>query len=251
MCSTCFRFCFTLLLLGIGNIAFAEETITKPVEAGKNGLEGESFKWYDAEKDDLRPLNVQPPRANNNNFNTNTGPTTNYSGQNMSLPGMEVILYLFLAIVIGVAVYLLILAYLRRENSKSTDNEEAEEALSPIDRLEELPLAVDRNVGDLLSAARQAFEQGNYGKAIIYLYSHQLVTLDRHQLIHLTKGKTNRQYLRELARSGRRRLPELLEKSLVTFEEVFFGHHPIERARLETCLNDWPEFERLLREGAV
>ena len=37
---------------------------------------------------------------------------------------------------------------------------------------------------------------------MIYLFSHQLVQLDRHQIIRLAKGKTNRQYLREVGPGG-------------------------------------------------
>ena len=46
-----------------------------------------------------------------------------------------------------------------------------------------------------------ATRPGDYGMAIIYAYAYQLVELDQHHAIQLRKGKTNRQYLRELRRS--------------------------------------------------
>ena len=51
---------------------------------------------------------------------------------------------------------------------------------------------------DLLAEARRHYQAGNYGAAIVYLFSFQLVQLDRRQIIQLAKGKTNRQYLREV-----------------------------------------------------
>ena len=61
---------------------------------------------------------------------------------------------------------------------------------------------------------------GNYGEAIIYLFSYQLVRLDRSQLIRLAKGKTNRQYLGELQSASP--LKRMLAQSMSSFEDVFF-----------------------------
>ena len=61
---------------------------------------------------------------------------------------------------------------------------------------------------DLLAEARRHYQAGNYGAAIVYLFSFQLVQLDQRQIIRLAKGKTNRQYLREVGprdRCGPRR----------------------------------------------
>ena len=68
--------------------------------------------------------------------------------------------------------------------------------------------------------------------------------------MRLTKGKTNRQYLRELTRSAPPELTAILEHSLVTFEEVFFGNHALERAQFESCWQHVTEFERRLQEVA-
>ena len=67
--------------------------------------------------------------------------------------------------------------------------------------------------------------------------------------IRLTRGKTNRQYLREIRR--RPRLVELLEMTMIAFEDVFFGHHALGRARFESCYHRLDEFETQVREAVV
>ena len=116
-------------------------------------------------------------------------------------------------------------------------------------RVEALPTAVARNRDDLLAAARHCYRQGNFREAIIYLFSYQLLQLDRSQLIRLAKGKTNRQYLRELGR--RLVLRSLLEKTMVAFEEVFFGNRSISRARFESVWSALDQFEALVAGGAA
>ena len=111
-------------------------------------------------------------------------------------------------------------------------------------RTEALPADGLRKRGDLLSEAGWHYEQGNWPEAIVYLFSHQLVRLDKSQLIRLAKGKTNRQYLRELGR--RTPLGRLLEQTMVAFEQVFFGHYPIDRARFESVWLKLDEFEALI-----
>ena len=115
------------------------------------------------------------------------------------------------------------------------------------ERIEALPVAVARTNLSLLDQARNFYQAGNYTAAMIYLFSHQLVQLDRHHVIRLAKGKTNRQYLREVGSAEV--LRHLVGQTLVAFEDVFFGHHDIDRGRFESCWSRLPEFESLLARG--
>ena len=81
--------------------------------------------------------------------------------------------------------------------------------------------------------------------AIIYLFSHQLLQLDRRQVIHLTKGKTNRQYLREI---GRPPLRQLLTRPWWPLRTRFRPSR-LDRWRFEGCWSRLPEFESLLAGG--
>ena len=117
------------------------------------------------------------------------------------------------------------------------------------DRIEALPFLRQRAQTDLLGQARLHYEQGNYGEAIIYLFSHELVELDRANLIRLAQGKTNRQYLRE-ARTHEP-LRAILEHTMVTFEGVFFGRQPLDRAGFESCWRQLAEFDALVAQVQV
>lgn len=115
-------------------------------------------------------------------------------------------------------------------------------------RIEALPFPVSRGRLDLLAEARVHYLNGDYGQAIVYLFSYQLLRLDRQQIIRLTKGKTNRQYLREVG--PRRALGRMVEQTMVAFEDVFFGNRSLDRARFESCWSRLDEFESLAAEGA-
>ena len=117
-----------------------------------------------------------------------------------------------------------------------------------ISRIESLPFQLDRKNVSLLDEAERLYREGNYSQAIVYLFSYQLVEMDKLQVIRLTRGKTNRQYLRELR--GRQTLRGLVESSMVAFEHVFFGQHSLPRTAFESCWRRTGEFDRLIREGA-
>jgi hypothetical protein len=107
----------------------------------------------------------------------------------------------------------------------------------------------ERAKGDLLAQARYYYEQGNYAEAIIYLFSYQLVELDKFSVIRLSKGKTNRQYLRETSRAAV--LAGALERTMLAFEGVFFGRRGLDRAAFEACWNSLPQFEQQLRSSTA
>src|SRR5262249_60815638 len=103
--------------------------------------------------------------------------------------------------------------------------------------------------GGLLDEARRKYEAGDYKSAIVYLYSYELLKLDQNQVLRLARGKTNREYLRELV--GRPELKVILAKTLVPFEDVFFGEHELSRERFEACWNAVDRFHRLIEQAAT
>ncbi|MEX0585467.1 MAG: DUF4129 domain-containing protein [Pirellulales bacterium] len=207
-----------------------------PVEAGREGLNrqstGRSFPWYDKEADAPRRVEMR-------------------ASQSFLPPGLGAMIMLLSW---GLAIALVVLiVYLLVKNVVFDQQPASEEAphvggASEIDRIDDLPFPIRRPVGDLLAEARRQYELGNYGEAMVYLYSHLLVTLDRAQLIRLTKGKTNRQYLREIARL--RSLSVILSGAMVAFEDFFFGRHPVDRERFEQSWRRLDEFTRLVERGA-
>jgi hypothetical protein len=110
------------------------------------------------------------------------------------------------------------------------------------DRVDSLPFQLARPQVNLLEEATRLYKDGRFGEAIVYLYSYQLVKLDQHQVIRLTRGKTNREYLWEIRR--RSALRNLLEVTMLAFEDVFFGDLPLDQSRFDSCWDGLEEFHR-------
>jgi hypothetical protein len=107
--------------------------------------------------------------------------------------------------------------------------------------IKQLPFELDENVGDFREQARAAYRSGDFRKSLMLLFSHVLVTLDQKDLVHLKKGKTNRQYLREL--KPHPRLAGYYGDVMVPFEQTFFGDYSVEKSVCEQCWNDLDQFQ--------
>lgn len=240
-------------------------TDEQAVEAGGNALQGPvSFPWYDEKSDGLRPVDVEPPADLKNRQSDWLRKPKKQKVKKKTTSGaaaafgeafwlfLRILGWTVLAIALVALGYALVRAFLLAEGSKASDSEPAAAEADPrsdVDRVESLPFQLKETQGDLLSQARSAYEAGNYAEAIVYLYSYQLVELDKHQLIRLTKGKTNRQYLREVRK--RRDLFGLLQRTMLVFEDVFFGNHSLERKRFETCWGELEAFHHGLEQLAT
>jgi hypothetical protein len=158
----------------------------------------------------------------------------------------KLLAWLVVLVALGLLVWGIAVVLRRREQRSATTSVEQVADDDGLAR-EALPEQLPRNERDLLARVRQLHAAGDYSRAMLYLFTYQLLQLDRHHLVHLSRGKTNRQYLGELRQ--RPPLDRMLERSVVAFEDVFFGHKQLSRARLDDCLNELPHFEQLLREG--
>jgi hypothetical protein len=265
----------------------AAADINPAVQSGHDALsKGERFPWYDSGRDDLRAVPIASDDSSDNSSNDRDSGAGSGSGgggsgsgggsgagsgsgsgggagsdsspsrsspsfnpQIVSAPALTWIAWFGIAAVLLWIVYMIIKAFLDREarDAKSSDVADAEEEEAPV-RLDELPARVAPGKGGLLDEARRQYEAGNYNLAIVYLYSYQLIKLDQNQMLRLTKGKTNRQYLREL--SARPEIYSIVAQTLVPFEDVFFGEHDLTRERFEACWNQVERFNRLVEQAA-
>jgi hypothetical protein len=230
-----------------------EPSDAEAVEAGQRALGGRTyFPFYDAQKDDVRRIEVpaekNPERAKKDwEQKTMTATPARAFGRTSSgLAGIFQVLGLSLLalIIVGLAV-LLIRAFLQGEQVQ-TQGTKVIDTSSDVDRVEDLPFQMKRPTGDFLSEARRLYEAGQYSEAIIYLFSYQLVALDKKHVIHLAKGKTNRQYLRETR--SREPLKQVLQRTMISFEDVFFGHHELSRERFEESWRALDDFHRHLEQ---
>ena len=228
------------------------------VEAGREALDGSvTFPWYDSESDGIRRLDVEPPADFENRWSTwerrikPKRTRTPWSMPDWLWTVLEVLGWTLLVMALVAVGYFLVHAFLVAESGHASGVAEAEGKLGSgdIDRVESLPFQLKAPQTDLLSEARRHYEAGNYKDAIVYLYSYQLVELDKHQLIRLTKGKTNRQYLREVRRRGD--LFGLLRGTMLAFEDVFFGNHPLDRGRFESCWSGLDAFHQGLEQATA
>ena len=211
---------------------------TKAITAGREALNPgwRGYPWYDSSTDDLRRIRVPKTR----NWSS---PSWNLS---FHMDWVTWIIWGFVALAFALLAYLLYQVYRGRwiDLPGSARAVAAHPAANDASRVEALPFQLDPLTVSLLDAARRAYASGDFARAIIYLFSHELVELDRRHLIRLTRGKTNRQYVRELRGQGA--LPGLLSQTMVVFEDVYFGDRALSRERFETCWNRLNEFDALV-----
>ncbi|HJT33860.1 MAG TPA: DUF4129 domain-containing protein, partial [Pirellulales bacterium] len=234
----------TLLAVCMAIAGAAARADESPVDEARQVLGEQKFPWYDAEQDELKPVRVvQPARVNDP-----TPPNWRWNLGGMSL-GQILVWSAIIILLIAIAAAF-IWAYVNRENLSAAE----ETAVAPgraaeSARIDALPFSMRRDRRDLLAEAQRYYEEGNFAEAIIYLFSHQLVEMDKRQVIRLMKGKTNRQYLSDIRRQPR--LQRIIGQTMVAFEDVFFGNHALHRARFESCWRALPEFNQILAERAA
>ncbi|MEE8452543.1 MAG: DUF4129 domain-containing protein, partial [Thermoguttaceae bacterium] len=218
-----------------------------PVEAGREALDHwRRYPWYDSTTDGVRRVEIP------DEWDWSWLPDW---GSSYRLGFVDTLLqwgaWGLLVLMLALAAYFLIKAFRDHYGvlgGTTYKGDGSEPDPSDADRIEALPFPMRAEKLDLLGEARRAVRQGDFRRAIICLYSFQLVQLDRQQRIRLTKGKTNRQYLREVG--PRSPLCRLLEQTMVAFEDVFFGNHTIDRVRFESCWSRLDEFRSLAEQGA-
>jgi Domain of unknown function (DUF4129) len=229
---------------------------TQAVEAGAKVLDSSAdFPWYDAKSDGVQRLDVSPPKDLKNRdskWEFTINPKTNrWSMPDWVWVMLEVLGWTLLTIALIAVGYFLVQTFLSAEAGFANGEAAAEQTIGIGDaqRVENLPFQLEESKTDLIGTARLFYEAGNYRDAIIYLYSYQLVELDKHQMIRLTKGKTNRQYLREVRR--RRELFGALQTTMLAFEDAFFGNHTIDRVRFEACWTGLDLFQQSLEQATA
>lgn len=100
-----------------------------------------------------------------------------------------------------------------------------------------LPFVVPEAGGDPQQAFQAACAAGNWSLAVIWLYAWQLTRLDGRGRLRLAAGKTNRAYLREVAKDAT--IAEALGATVAVFEGSYFGRRPVDRVQIDrlTALN--------------
>jgi hypothetical protein len=256
--TTSFAAALTLLTLALllATPARADEPPPDPaIQAGKDALSGSGrFPWYDRRQDDVRRLTVVPRQSAENRGDKWTDdstptPRTPTTFPRISLLGgmLQWVGLTALVLLLGVIAYLIATAFLKEEVSEDVAVRKVVESRRDADRVEALPFQIRAASGDFLADARRLYEAGRYSEAVIYLFSYELVQLDKHHVIRLAKGKTNRQYIRETR--SRPLVAAILETTMIAFEDAFFGNKSLSRDDFERSWRRLDEFQgELARE---
>lgn len=222
------------------------------VRAAREALrESGRYPWYDADRDRIKrvslPPRPEPPEIAE--WEPKPGrPQSDWSGlwQGGDLLGWSIVGLIFLFLVV-----VLVRTIWRGETAVdggASDSTTPRGTWHDADHVGRLPFPLQRPQTDLLSEVRRCYEAGRYGEAVIFLFSYQLIRLDHNHLIRLAKGKTNRQYLREIGEQ--RNLAPIVRATMIAYEDVFFGRHALERHRFEACWHRLDEFHRGVHQAA-
>src|SRR5262245_28291486 len=245
---------FVLVCSSFADAQNAANSDAKAVQDAKDILSGSGrFPWYDRGQDDVRRLHAVPRDAADSRNRASNWEKTPGTGGGRRMPrfslfgsALQWLGLTLLVVLLGVIAFLIAKTFLREEVSDQAVLRKVIESARDVDRVEALPFHVRKPSGDFLSEARRLYEAGEYSEAIIYLFSYQLVQLDRQHLIRLTKGKTNRQYLRELRQ--RPALRAILDTTVVLFERAFFGRKTLTREQFEEA---WRQLEAFHGEISI
>lgn len=239
---------WTLKLLGLMALAMSSPAAGQddPVKATREIMaDSLDLPWYDEEQDRLQRVDVTPPEDLDNRHSRWQSAPVERSIPEWLWTLLETVGWIILALVLAAVTYWLIRTYWLTDLLGGSDDVTVTRSeVAGANRVEHLPFPLEGTDIDLLAAARRHYEEGNYGQAMIYLYSYLLIELDRSQHIRLARGKTNRQYVRELASWPS--LQKILFPAMIAFEDVFFGHHRLDRNRFEKCWERLEEFQQQL-----
>ncbi|MGL4462520.1 MAG: DUF4129 domain-containing protein [Planctomycetia bacterium] len=210
-----------LTLVGGASAAAWQVKEAAPNDPAGASLRREAFPWYDAAKNAYRPLPPEEAKSNE--------PCCDWMPADFASTIGRFLVY----VLIGVVLAFLIVTLLRSFDFMKGRSTKSMDPPSPVEapRVEALPMRA-RPVDDLLTEAERLYAAGDLAEAVVYLYAHQLMSLDKAGAVRLKPGKTNRDYLRETQRSAAAVAP-ILKTTIRLFEDSFFGGLPVERTAFE------------------
>lgn len=260
---SCVGLCSTILCCALTADASSR---FDPVQSGEEAL-SRGYPWYDARKHDMRPIHVEPSRdsipgrksdwlSSPSNTTATRRPWSRTSSSSGGIFGTvgRVLGWTLLALIFGAVALGLGWALLQRNRRlvrirRSISEETLLGKQADTQQIENLPFPLEPTELDLLAESRRLFESAQFDRAIVYLFSYELVQLDHRQFLRLARGKTNRQYLRELRRH--QPLRSILEHTMVRFEDVFFGGRNLTQSQFSSCWDRLYDFHQQLEQLAI
>jgi hypothetical protein len=224
--------------------------------------------WYDPEQNSLVPIEVktnlpesenrdsrwlpkpEKVRAAKPSTSSSTSSTSGSSGSGVSV--MNVIGWLVL-IIIGFALIFLVLyvfskvepdAMSARKNTSGDAMVDVDEQM--LERMKQLPAEVRHTDVNLRSEAERLMNASRFDEAIVMLFGHQLLLLDRCRVLRLARGKTNGRYVRETRGNSPEANP-YFARTVSAFEASYFGGHTPSADRFAKLWQDNSALETVVR----
>ncbi len=218
-------------------------------------LEREGYPWYDAKTGKLLPVLSWP------DYDTGWLKTIgewisrpfeilrewfrylNFWRLPFNLAGVGDLIAIGLVMLVLTALMVGLLELLRRYRPVSADLRAAAGPIAPgsAQRIDGMPAGVGMDVSNPWAEAVRRRKLGDFAGAVVYLFAHQLLTLDRLNKIRLTPGKTGRQLVRSVREKPWR---DPVEPTLRLFEAVYYGHQEITADAFEGVWSLAELFER-------
>ena len=227
--------------LGPGSVS-AQESVASPASQAL----GDSV-WYDPENG-VVPIHVTPRVDDSLNRHSrwlpkaarvkkrptppaaNTGAGTGLLGTDLTFANIFgwMLLALLVVALVGLLVYAFSKAEIEFGSSSSASSKAANQVVDKqtIERMKHLPPELRRAGVNMRSEAERLMQEGQYDQAIILLFGHQLLMLDKAGMLRLTRGKTNGRYVRE-TRSADVESGKRLRATATAFERSYFGRHQV------------------------
>ena len=194
------------------------------------------YPWYDAPADQLKPV-MAPPEP---------PPVSDSTWEGIGAPGLGQLL-VFLTLAAALVAFCVALAWFWQRHLLGAERPTGapEGPTRRAARTASLPAGLRDETGDPWAEALRLRRQGEHARAIVLLFIHQLLTLDRLRLSRLLPGRTGRQIVRAVTEIEARRR---IEPTLRLFEAVYYGHH---RPPVEAFEAAWSEAEAFERWAAA
>ena len=222
----------------------------------------ESSIWFDADQASLKPVPFDPKADDSINRDSRwlpkpkrvrnaPAPAAAATGGGLGLSNW--LGWLLLALIAVLLIGLLAVVISKAETPEliqmgaNADGKIQLPSQQMAERIKHLPTELRRTDVDLRSEAERLMQSGNFDHAIILLFGHQLLLLDHFGLLRLSRGKTNRKYVRESI-SADRDIGERLRLTADAFERSYFGRHSIDPAEFDELWQSNSELESRLQQ---
>lgn len=227
----------------------------RPVLAGKH------FPWYDARAERVKPVLSQPDWGGGRlkrigdwvarRAEAISGWFRRLNGRRIPwIGGLGDLVAIGLAMLLLTLVLVVLLELLRRYRPIAVEDPSQSSAAvaGAARRIEGLPAGIRLDAADPRAEAERLRALGDYAGAVVHLFAHQLLTLERVKQVRLVPGRTGRQLVRSVVD---RPLRGRVEPTLRLFEAVYYGRRAPTAAAFESVWAEAMAFERQVAAGAA